>query len=55
MSCKENRIPVTEIDLSAHKILQKGLNSLMPTIPILSKEGKIFHLIRCVRKGSDIG
>ncbi|ABS77685.1 3'(2'),5'-bisphosphate nucleotidase CysQ [Coxiella burnetii] len=38
---KEDRTPVTEADLSAHKILQKGLTALTPTIPILSEEGKI--------------
>lgn len=31
--------PVTEADLCAHQIIQKGLFSIDPTIPLLSEEG----------------
>jgi 3'(2'), 5'-bisphosphate nucleotidase len=33
--------PVTEADLCAHRIIQKGLASIDPTVPFLSEEGEI--------------
>lgn len=33
--------PVTEADLCAHDIIQKGLVAIDPTLPLISEEGKI--------------
>lgn len=33
--------PVTEADLCAHRIIQAGLSSLEPTLPLLSEEGEL--------------
>ena len=35
---KSDNTPLTEADLAAHRIIQKGLNKLTPDIPVLSEE-----------------
>lgn len=37
-STKDNKTPVTEIDIKSNSIITKGLNELTPSIPIISEE-----------------
>lgn len=38
---KEDKSPLTQADLAAHEVIIKGLNVLMPHIPVLSEESAI--------------
>jgi 3'(2'), 5'-bisphosphate nucleotidase len=38
---KEDKSPLTQADLAAHKAIVHGLSSLTPNIPILSEEGSL--------------
>ena len=38
---KDDKSPLTQADLAAHKVISEGLASLTPDIPVLSEEGGI--------------
>jgi len=39
---KEDKSPVTSADLAANQIIQQGLNTLSPQLPILSEESELY-------------
>jgi 3'(2'), 5'-bisphosphate nucleotidase len=40
---KEDNSPVTAADIAAHNVLEQGLQSLFPDIPVLSEEGELLE------------
>lgn len=46
VSLKDDRSPVTEADLAAHRAITQALDGVLPGVPVLSEEGRIPALAR---------